>query len=132
MLHTVALFGEAEKGDYRTAYYVESIGQLADKLGQPPQESYGLYYAIQALMYRRGVIFFRVQEEGFSIDDYLLGLHFLQNKEMVPQLSALCLPGMGNAHVIEASTPVCRLHDSVLITSEQDLYDYLMYANRSS
>lgn len=131
MMHTVALFGEAEKGEYRTAYYVESLGQLADSLGHPPDESSGLYFAVQALLYRRGVIFFRVQEEGFSVEDYLLGLHFLQNKDLVPRLTALCLPGMGNAHVIEASAPVCALHDSILITSEHDLYDYLMYAVRS-
>lgn len=130
MMHTVALFGEAEKGEYRTAYYVETLGQLSDSLGHPPEDSEGLYYAVQALLYRRGVIFFRVKEEGFSIEDYLLGLHFLQNRDLVPQLSALCLPGMGNAHVIEASTPVLQMHDSLLITSQNDLYDYLTFINR--
>lgn len=130
MLHTVALFGEAEKGEYRTAYYIETLGQLADSLGHPPDESKGLYYAVQALLYRRGVIFFRVKEEGFSIDDYLLGLNFLQNKDLVPNLSAIGLPGMGNAHVIEASAPVCQMHESILLCNEHDLYDYLSYTSR--
>ena len=71
---TVALFGEAERGDFRTAYFCQSLHQLAEYFGNPPEDSLGLHYAVQALMHGRDLIFFRVEEEGYSRDDYLLGL----------------------------------------------------------
>ena len=125
MSYTVALFGEAEKGEFRTAYFCQSLAQLADNLGHPPDESRGLHLAVQALLYRRQLIFFRVMEEGFSLQDYLLGLRFLQNNQFVSNLSAICLPGVGDSEIINATEPVCHIHDSLLITTESDLYDYL-------
>ncbi|MBB65378.1 MAG: hypothetical protein CMO81_09975 [Waddliaceae bacterium] len=125
MHHTVALFGEAERGDFRTAYFCESLPQLVDTLGHPPEDSMGLYYAVQALMYQRNLIFFRVPEEGYSRQDYLLGLRFLQNRDLIPKLSAICLPGVGDTEIIEATTPVCDIYNSLLILGENDLYDLL-------
>ncbi len=125
-MHIIALFGEAQKGEYKTAYYCKSLVQLSDFLGEPPtKESQGLQFAIQALLYERGVVFFRVREEGFSANDYLFGLNFLENKGLFPDISALCLPGVGNAEIIEGTGPVCELHSSILIFTERDLYDYL-------
>lgn len=123
--HTVALFGEAEHGEYRTAYYVKNVTQLADCFGHPPEESQGLHYAVQLLMYERGLIYFRVREEGYSLEDYLLGLSFLQNRQMVPELSAICCPGVGDVEVLEATEPLLDIHRGILITNEGDLYDYL-------
>ena len=125
MRKTVALFGESEKGDFQTAYYCETLSQLEECLGHPPEDSRGLHYAVQALMYEMGLIFFRVKEEGFSTKDYLSGLSFLENKALVPELAAVCLPGVGDHKVIEASSPICQLHKSILVISEADLYDYL-------
>lgn len=125
MSYTVALFGEAAKGDFKTAYFCESIVQLSDIFGEPPPESRGLELAVQTLLFQRGLIFFRVHEEGFSTKDYLLGLQFLENKDFIPELSAICLPGVGNKEIIDASAPVCYTHKSCLILSEKDLYDYL-------
>lgn len=125
-MHTIALFGEAQKGEFQTAYYCKNLAQLCDLLGEPPsRESLGLHFAIQALMYERGVIFFRVREEGFSTHDYLFGLNFLENKDLFPHISALCLPGVGSSEIIEATEPVCALYNSILMFTEQDLYDYL-------
>lgn len=73
-IYTMALFGEAEKGEYRLPYVCTSLEQLVDNLGNPPAQSKGLFYAIQALLYRRQLIFFRVQEEGFNLPDYLGGV----------------------------------------------------------
>ena len=49
--YNVALFGEAEKGEFRTAYFCQSLEQLEEALGHPPKESKGLTYAVQALMH---------------------------------------------------------------------------------
>jgi hypothetical protein len=125
MAHTVALFGEAEKGEYRTAYFCQTLDQLAENLGHPPIESQGLHYAVQALLFRRNLIFFRVKEEGFSVQDYLLGLRFLENNQFVSNLVAIALPGVGDAAIIDATEPVCDIHNSFLICSESDMYDFL-------
>jgi hypothetical protein len=125
MLHTIALFGEAEKGEYQTAYYCRSLDDLVNYLGQPPSDSLGVHYAIQALMYQRELLFIRVREEGFSIQDYLNGIQLLENQHIVRQLSAICLPNVGDGAIIDASTPLCRMYRSILITTEADLYDYL-------
>ncbi|MFT4552975.1 MAG: hypothetical protein ACI9S8_001607 [Chlamydiales bacterium] len=125
MAYTVALFGESEKGEYRTAYFCQTLTQLAENLGHPPIESQGLHLAVQTLLFRRNLIFFRVKEEGFSVQDYLLGLRFLENNQFVSNLAAICLPGVGDADIIEATEPVCDAHSSFLICSESDLYDFL-------
>jgi hypothetical protein len=123
---TVALFGEACKGKFKTAYYCKTLDQLSEFLGEPPSsESKGLFFAIQTLLYQRGVIFFRVHEEGFSIPDYLNGLQFLENKNLFPNISAIGLPGVGSTEIIEATNSVCHLYSSFLILTEKDLYDYL-------
>ncbi|MES2122361.1 MAG: hypothetical protein V4492_06245, partial [Chlamydiota bacterium] len=64
----IFLFGEAEKGDYCTPFVCKSLPQLADTFGNPPEESRGLMYAVQAILYERELIYFRVKEEGFSIN----------------------------------------------------------------
>ena len=125
MSYYVALFGEAEKGDYQTAYFCHSLHQLAENLGNPPMESKGLFYAIQILLYESPIIFFRVREEGYSIQDYMKGLDFLENSQFVSTLAAVALPGVGDAAIIDATGPVCHVHRSLLITTEADLYDYI-------
>lgn len=123
--HTIALFGEAEKGEYRHPYFCHSLAQLDAYLGNPPLESQGLFYAVQALLYERNIIFFRVEEEGFSKQDYFGGIKILQTQEIIPHIAALCLPGMGDREIFQALDPICRSHRSLLITNPSDLYDYL-------
>jgi hypothetical protein len=126
MNYTIALFGEAGRGEFRTAYYCKTLDQLSEYLGEPPsKDSKGLDFAIQALLFQRGVVYFRVHEEGFSIQDYLSGLNSLENKDLFPNIAALCLPGVGNAQIIQATNPICSLYQSFLILTEKDLYDYL-------
>ena len=123
---TIALFGEACRGEFRTAYYCKTLDQLCEFLGEPPsRDCKGLDFAVQALLYQRGVVYFRVHEEGFSTQDYLNGLNFLVNKNLFPNITALCLPGVGNEKIIEATNPVCSLYQSFLILTEKDFYDYL-------
>lgn len=123
--YTVALFGEAEKGDYQTAYHCKTLPQLVDCLGNPPAESRGLFFAVQALLFHRDLIFFRVKEEGFSSQDYMQGLKILQRPELIFHISAICLPGVGDGEIIEASALTCQKLHSILITTESDFYDYL-------
>lgn len=129
-VHTIALFGEAEKGEFQTAYCFQSVADLAEYVGHPPEDSVGLHFAVQALMYRHQLIFFRVQEEGYSLADYYYGLELLQNDQLIPHLDAVCMPGMGDASVIDSSANLCERYQSLLITTEKDLYDYLTWAKK--
>ncbi len=125
MKHVVALFGEAERGQYAEPIQITELSQLSDYLGHPPEESVGISLAIQALLYKRHIFYLRVQEEGFSRNDYLQGLQNLQKAQAISELHAICMPGVGDAEIIDAASPVSEKHNSLLITSEQDLYDYL-------
>ena len=122
----IALFGESEKGDYSTAYFCNSLPQLVDNLGNPPEESRGIYCAVQALLYDHRLIYFRVEEEGFSIQDYFQGIHLLKKDNLSSEIGAICIPGVGDMEIIEAMTQPCMRQSHVLITQENDLYDYLM------
>lgn len=121
---TVALFGEAERGEFGIGHHLKTVEDLAERLGQPPPESRGLHLAIRTLLYQQNLLFFRVEEEGFSVEDYLIGFDLLRKKK-TPRPNALCLPGVGDAEIIDASTRICVLHHSLLLFSESDLYDYL-------
>jgi hypothetical protein len=123
---TIALFGEAQRGEFQTAHYCKNLEQLCSFLGEPPsKECRGLDFAIQALLFQRSVVYFRVHEEGFSTQDYLKGFNFLEKKELFPPIAAICLPGVGNSSILEATHPICSIHRSFLILTEKDLYDYL-------
>lgn len=124
-MQTVALFGAAERGGYQHPYFCENLEQLLDMLGQPPPNSKGIEMAIQVLMYHRNLIFFRVEEEGFSLDDYQKGLYLLQHGHLVPYFAALAIPGVGNPEIVRKSQEVCSLYKGVLLFQEDDLYDYL-------
>src|ERR1700733_6464010 len=124
--YTMALFGEAEKGAYHTPYYCESLPQLVHFFGNPPEESLGLYFAVQGLLYKRKVIFFRVQEEGYSVQDYFIGMQALEKRTSIPHLEAIAIPGVGNSEIIEALTPLCLYYKSVLLLTEKDFFDYIM------
>lgn len=121
----IALFGEAEKGELRTAYLCQSLEELSNFLGNPPRESHGLYMAVQLLLHNYHIIYFRVREEGYSLADYKDGLRLLQDKPRNLGVSALCLPGVGQSEIIEESARICLALHSLLIMSEKDLYDYL-------
>jgi len=125
MAYTVALFGAAEKGQFRQAYTCQTVEQLLDTFGQPPAETVGLHLAIQALLYQRRLLFVRVEEEGFSAADYYQGMRLLSSKA-VGSISAIGLPGVGDPDIIAACKPLCSVHRSFLILTESDLYDYLM------
>ncbi len=123
--NTIFLFGEAERGEYCKPIYCSSLPQLFDYCGQRPDGSEGLDYAVQTLMHKQPLIFFRVEQEGYSTADYLQGLKLLYKQELEFSLCALCMPGVGDNMIIDATIPVCHLHHLFLIITEKDLYDYL-------
>ena len=123
MRHVITIFGEAEKGQCRVPYFLNELPQLVDAFGNPPEESEGLLFAIQALLFQRDLIYFRVEQEGFSNTDYYVGLKYLENK--AHPVHALCLPGVGDPQLLDAFQTLYRTHGSFLITSQKDLYDYL-------
>lgn len=122
---TIALFGEAEKGEFHAPYFCQTLEQLDDFFGNPPEGSMGLHYAVQTLMFERDLLFFRVREEGFSTDDYFLGLRALEQQRLIQRISAICTPGVGDEAIIKAIYPICEVYHSILITNEADFYDYL-------
>ncbi len=125
MKQVIALFGEAEKGAFKIPHTLNQLPQLVDLLGNPPNGSEGLFFAVQAILYNRDILFFRVAEEGFSQIDYMHGFKYLGDREKVKKVNALCLPGVGDPEILSASEWVCHLHKSLLITNQKDLYDFL-------
>lgn len=126
MRHRIALFGEAEKGQCKKPYILKELPELIDHLGNPPPESEGLFFAIQALLFEREIIYFRVEDEGFSHADYFAGLNFLKEEA---KMHALCMPGVGDKELLDAFHPLCEKHQSQLIVTQKDLYDYLTHKN---
>ncbi|MCB1118910.1 MAG: hypothetical protein KDK65_03025 [Chlamydiia bacterium] len=124
----IALFGASEKGVFEQPYYCQDISQLLDWLGNPPPDTHALYYAIQTLLYEDSLFFFRVREEGFSVGDYLRCLKLLEAEHLINETSALCLPGVGDQEILNATLKLCDSHNQILITNEADLYDYLTAA----
>jgi hypothetical protein len=126
-VYTVVLFGEAEKGEFQTAYLCQELADLDQYFGNPPSQSQGLYCAIQALLFKRQLIYFRVLEEGFSKNDYLVGLQLLENQTLISNLDAIYMPGIGDQFILEAAQPICASYHSILLTNEADFYDYLHF-----
>lgn len=128
MKFTIALFGEAEKGSYEVAYLCRSTADLYDHLGASlATAKSGIFLAIQALMYNYNVLYFRVREEGYCVDSYFFGLHFLNTQTTLKNIIAMGLPGVGDQHLIEASKSLCQKYKSFLLLFEQDLYDLLTF-----
>lgn len=130
--YLVALFGEAEKGSFQTLTYIQTISQLMDIFGNPPEDTLGIPLAIQTLLYKRELIYFRVQEEGFSSKDYLSGIKQLENCAQAQHLCAICMPGVGDHTIIDASFKLCEKRGSIFITSPQDLFDLLLTYGESA
>ncbi len=117
----IALFGEAERGQLDTLYFCPSLPVLFERLGEPPTDTQGLYFAVQTILYHFPVIFFRVREEGVSIQDYLFGFRLLRNLNF----AALFLPGASQSMLIDEGVHLCQETHSLLIVNESDFYDYM-------
>lgn len=121
----IALFGEAERGEYQKGYLCDNLTDLMLQFGNPPSDSHGLFYATQALLYHHPLIYFRVEEEGFSLDDYFAGIKILTHSPLIQTIAAICTPGVGDHKIIHALMPLCFAYHQILIAGEKDLFDYL-------
>ena len=128
----VALFGEAEKGLLDTIYFCRTLRELFEYLGEPPDETHGIYFAVQTLLFGKQILYYRVREEGVSLEDYFSGLRLLKDIHS-PNLcmQALFLPGVGSCELIEKSLDFCRERHSLLIVREADFYDYMTEGTKS-
>lgn len=125
MEQTIFLFGESEKGEFGKPYLCSSVLQLLDTFGNQPEDSLGISYAIQTLLYEKFLLFLRVEEEGFNLKDYIKGFKFLKSDDF--KISALCLPGVGDEEIIKEATPFCLKHNLPIIMNQKDLFDFLTY-----
>lgn len=121
----VALFGEAERGAFDQGFLCGGVSELMEYFGNPPPDSRGLHYAVQALLYKYHLIFFRVEQEGFSKKDYFNRIQILSASPLIERVHAICTPGVGDKAIINALLPLCHEHHQILITNESDLLDYL-------
>lgn len=124
----IALFGEAEKGAFQQGFLCGQITELMEQFGNPPPESRGLHYAVQVLLYQYHLIFFRVEQEGFSKRDYFNGIKILTASPLIQNVHAIYTPGVGDRSIINALVPLCHEYHQILITNEADFYDYLSSA----
>lgn len=125
----VAVFGQASRGAFHQPICPRSLTELNALLGMPPAGSAGLNLAVQTLLFDNELVFFRVEEEGFSHADYWKGSRILLEwAQANRKIAALGLPGCGDKEIIAAVNPILALQHAVLILGEADLYDYLMQA----
>lgn len=124
-LLTVALFGEAERGDFQLPIACDTLAMLYEYFGNPPFESQGLLAAIEGILLGRKVIYVRVHEEGFSEKDYFCGLEKIEEIMKKERVDALFLPGVGDEKIINTASLLIAAYRSVLLTTEKDLYDYI-------
>lgn len=117
----IALFGEAERGAFRIPLIVSSVAELHSQFGNPPKESHGISMAVQALLFGHPILYLRVREEGFSLDDYFEGLWMMRKRFF----EAVALPGVGSQEVVDAFLVLCDSYHALLFMKEEDFYDYL-------
>lgn len=122
---SIALFGEAERGQYRVPYIFSNVVDLWEQVGSAPPGSFGIHLGVQILLYRFPLLFFRVREEGFSMQDYFEGVWLLKTKFPPSQILAVGIPGVGNKELIDCMEGVCEKSHALLILRESDFYDYL-------
>lgn len=125
MRGSIALFGASEKGHYGKPLTCKSVQELSDFCGNPPEHTRGIELSVQALLYEWELHFFRVHDEGYSLDDYMLGFKEILKNDAIQDISALALPGVGDDGILEASKSIVNTFGSLLILQENDLFDYL-------
>ncbi len=122
----IALFAEAEKGNFDTGVPIYTPSDLLQIFGHPPKEAKGMLMAIQALHYQHPLLIFRVKDEGFSVSDYRSGLNWMEENLEENKLGAICAPGVGSVDILDPLFEFSHRIKALLMTTELDLYDYLM------
>ncbi len=122
MSYVFCLFGESRRGIFGEPMLFSELEELSLVLGEPLEGRAGGHDAIQILLYQYKLLFFRVQQEGVSLEDYYKGFTWLQ-KSSSP-VTAMKLPGVGNRAVLGAAHAICQEKGSILVIDETDFYDF--------
>jgi hypothetical protein len=119
------IFGESEKGAFCRPTFCKQLVDLMRLFGHPPEMSQGLFFATQTLLLEKPCLFFRVEEEGYSVKDYLKGLDILKRDFEHLNIHAIGLPGVGSQSLIEKTERCLNKQRSLILLNDQDLFDYL-------
>ncbi len=120
----IALFGEAQKGDFSDLVTLHSLEKLHEVFGMPPGTTQGMWFSIQFLMQNEMIYFYRVKEEGFSSHCYHQGLNVLEKQILQYPLKAICMPGVGDRDIIDRATNLCKRRSIIFLCTQSDFYDY--------
>jgi hypothetical protein len=121
----IALFAEAEKGNFEKGVVIYTPADLLQTYGHPPKDTKGMLLAIQALHYQHHLLFFRVKDEGFSAADYRGGLNWMEENLEENRLGAIFAPGVGSVDILDPLFEFSLRIKALLMTTERDFYDYL-------
>ena len=116
----IAIFGESKSGEFNKLFSIKTLPDLATQLGEPTETGSGIHMAIQALLCKQHLFFYKVLEEGSNPEQYRSGFKMLKTA-----VSAIALPGVSNPSLLESAKRVAPL----LILTEQDLYDFMTQTN---
>ncbi len=122
---TILIFGESQKGELQKFLFLKTLPDLAEALGEPTETGLGIHMAIQAMLFNQSVLFYKVKEEGFNIDHYLMGFKLLEKEFTSILLTAIALPGASSPPILEIADSLCKLHKSLILFNEKDLYDFM-------
>ena len=122
---TILIFGESKEGEFHKFLFLKTLPDLAEALGEPTETGLGVHIAIQSILSNRDVLFYKVKEEGFHADHYLLGFKQLENEFHSTPLAAIALPGVSSANILELASSLCNQHRSIILFNEKDLYDLM-------
>ena len=122
---TILIFGESKEGQFQKLLFINSLPKLATILGEPTETGIGVHIAIQAMLYNLEVLFYKVKEEGSDEDAYLQGFRLIEKEAPSLILGAIALPGASTPKILEIANSLCDLHNSLILSNERDLYDYI-------
>lgn len=121
------IFGESEKGVLCRPTLCNTIVDLFQNFGHPPEGANGLFCATQTVLMKKPCVFFRVKEEGYSLDDYLKGLDILKNDWKGVTLQGIGIFGCSDKDVIEKTERLCLQRRSLILINQSDLFDILRF-----
>ena len=112
----IAIFGESKAGEFNKLFSIKTLPDLATHLGEPTETGVAIHMAIQALLCKQQLLFYKVREEGGHSDQYLPGFKLIKTA-----ITAIALPGVSSPTLLESAKRLAPL----LILTEQDLYDFM-------
>lgn len=121
----IACFGQTSKGRFGQPYYLKNAKSILSILGKVPEDTLGMPFALEMLKAHKDILFFRVAEEGLSLDDYLRGLQFLKKNCIQKRLLGIYLSGCFDKEVVSLAVRICNWHKSILLATQKEMIDYL-------